>query len=102
MLCATAAELAELEEQGMEISSQLGEVFAQRGRPKRREMSTEKVEEILELSPENDNDQAMPSHEWLNNTLLTLTSPNYPVYSNTQQYSLSRLSDNQVACGLSI
>jgi RNA polymerase primary sigma factor len=79
MLGATAAESAKLEEQGIEISSQLGEVFAQRGRPRRREMSAEKVEEILELSPENDNDQAMPSHEWLNNTLLASITPELEV-----------------------
>jgi RNA polymerase primary sigma factor len=79
MLCATAAESAKLEEQGIEIGSQLGEVFAQRGRPKRREMSAENVEEILELSPENDNDRAMPSHEWLNNTLLASITPELEV-----------------------
>jgi hypothetical protein len=34
MLCATAAELAKLEEQGIEISSQLGEIFTQRVKTK--------------------------------------------------------------------
>ena len=34
MLCATGAELAKLEEQGIEIRSQLGEVFAQGGKTK--------------------------------------------------------------------
>jgi RNA polymerase primary sigma factor len=42
-------------------------------------MSAENVEEILELSPEHDNDETMPSHEWLNNTLLASITPELEV-----------------------
>jgi RNA polymerase primary sigma factor len=38
-------------------------------------MSTEKVEGILELSPENDSDEIMPSHDGLNNTLHASMAP---------------------------
>jgi hypothetical protein len=75
MLCAPAAEFAKLEEQGIEICSQLGEVFAQRVRPSRREISAENVEGILELSPENNNDETTPSHEGLTNTLHASITP---------------------------
>jgi RNA polymerase primary sigma factor len=78
MSCATAAELAKLEEQGIEISSQLGEVSAQKVRPRRREMSAENVEGILELSLEN-NDETMPSHEGLNNALHASITPELEV-----------------------
>jgi RNA polymerase primary sigma factor len=42
-------------------------------------MSAENVEEILELSPENDNDETMPSHEGLNNTLYASITPELEV-----------------------
>jgi len=79
MLCATATELAKLEEQGIEISSQLGEVFDQRVRPRIREMSAENVEEILKLSPENNDDETMPSHDGFNNTLHASITPELEV-----------------------
>jgi RNA polymerase primary sigma factor len=42
-------------------------------------MSSENVEEILELSPENDNDETIPSHEGLNNTLPASITPELEV-----------------------
>ena len=42
-------------------------------------MSAENVEEILELSPENNNDETMPSHEGLNNTLHASITPELEV-----------------------
>jgi RNA polymerase primary sigma factor len=42
-------------------------------------MSTKNVEEILELSPESNNDETMPSHEGLNNTLHASITPELEV-----------------------
>ena len=42
-------------------------------------MSAENAEEILELSPENNNDETMPSHEGLNNTLHASITPELKV-----------------------